>query len=183
MSELLALVASGENVLPGSVIGARVRRFDNVADVLAFLDHEEDGIVALTPFAGSTFLSPIMDRLAGILTLTGTRTGHLAIVSREYRIPCVLQTRIEGEIAGREILLDARDAATARLYACPLALLAALRDAMALSRAELERAAAPATDLEAALEILTAAGYVETAAGERAHYRLGDAGRRALERA
>lgn len=36
-----------------------------------------------------------MDRLAGILTLTGTRAGHLAIVSREYRIPGVLQTKIE----------------------------------------------------------------------------------------
>ena len=56
----MELIAFGENVLPAGVVGGRVRRFESVDDVLAFLDDEVQGVVALTPFAGSTFLSPIM---------------------------------------------------------------------------------------------------------------------------
>lgn len=177
-------IAFGENVLPAGVVGGRVQRFESVEDVLAFLDNESPGIVALTPFAGSTFLSPIMENLAAIVTITGTRTGHLAIVSREFRIPCVLQTQIRGELDGHEVLLDARDASVARIYLCPILLLDALRGQELASRAELESILEPSASatLDDALSLLEAAGYVEARSGEPVRYALADKGRDALGR-
>src|SRR5262249_42663185 len=179
----MELVAFGENVLPAGVVGGRVQRFESVEDVLAFLDHELQGVVALTPYAGSTFLSPIMENLAAIVTITGTRTGHLAIVSREFRIPCVLQTQIAGELDGREVLLDARDESVARIYLCPTPLLVALRSQGMASRADLENALerSTASTLHDALFLLEAAGYVEAHPGEPMRYACAPAGVEVVE--
>jgi phosphohistidine swiveling domain-containing protein len=180
----MELIAFGENVLPAGVVGGRVQRFESVEDVLAFLDNESQGVVALTPFAGSTFLSPILENLTAIVTITGTRTGHLAIVSREFQIPCVLQTQITAELDGHEVLLDARDVSIARIYRCPTSLLVALRGRELSSRADLESVVEPSssTTLDDALSLLEAAGYVEARSGEPTRYALADKGRDALER-
>ena len=180
----MELIAFGENVLPAGVVGGRVQRFESVEDVLAFLDNESQGVVALTPFAGSTFLSPILENLAAIVTITGTRTGHLAIVSREFQIPCVLQTQITGELDGHEVLLDARDVSVARIYRCPTSLLVAFGGRELASRKDLESVVEPssAATLDDALSLLEAAGYVEARSGEPTRYALADKGRDALER-
>lgn len=180
----MELIASGENVLPAGVVGGRVQRFASVDDVLAFLDNESQGVVALTPFAGSTFLSPILENLVAIVTIAGTRTGHLAIVSREFRIPCVLQTQITGELDGREIVLDARDESVARIYLCPTSLLVALRIQGPSTRADLEKVMerSSVSTLGDALSLLEAVGYVEARSGEPRRYALARAGLGALQR-
>ncbi len=70
----------------------RLHRFDTVDDVLAVLDDGTDPntLVALVQDAGATFLAPLEADLAGILCRSGDVESHLAIVSRDFRIPALM---------------------------------------------------------------------------------------------
>ena len=67
-----------------------IRRFRTPQDVLDSFDLDLDGVIALVDSGGTTFLSPILGRLRGIVCTSGTTRSHLAIVSREYEVPCLL---------------------------------------------------------------------------------------------
>jgi phosphohistidine swiveling domain-containing protein len=84
-----------------------VRWFREPADVISSLDSDLESTVALVASGGTTFLSPILGRLAGIVCLDGTLRSHLAIVSREFEVPCLVGTDLTADLAdGTEIVLD-----------------------------------------------------------------------------
>jgi phosphoenolpyruvate-protein kinase (PTS system EI component) len=63
-----------------------------------------------------TFLSPILPDLKGIVCTAGSRESHLAILSRESDVPCVLGAELTGTVSdGDTVVLDLSDARTARL--------------------------------------------------------------------
>ena len=63
-----------------------------------------------------TFLSPILPDLRAIVCTAGSRESHLAILSRESDVPCVLAAELSGDIAdGAAVVLDLSDAETARI--------------------------------------------------------------------
>jgi phosphoenolpyruvate-protein kinase (PTS system EI component) len=63
-----------------------------------------------------TFLSPILPDLRGIVCTAGSRESHLAILSRESDVPCVLAAKLSGTVAdGDTVVLDLSDAETARV--------------------------------------------------------------------
>jgi hypothetical protein len=59
---------------------------------------------------GTTFLSPILGRLGGIVARDGTLRSHLAIVSREFEVPCLVGTvLVEVPEDGAELTLSVQD--------------------------------------------------------------------------
>lgn len=66
------------------------RMLQSPDDVLALLDTTAAGIVACVGDAGATFLAPLFGELAAVVCLSGTPLSHIGIVSREYRVPCVM---------------------------------------------------------------------------------------------
>ncbi|MFR9807032.1 PEP-utilizing enzyme [Pseudonocardia sp. RS010] len=90
----------------------RVRNFRSPQDVIESLDSDLESTIALVASGGTTFLSPILGRLGGIVCLDGTLRSHLAIVSREFEVPCLVGTDLTDELAdGTEIVLDIDDGA------------------------------------------------------------------------
>lgn len=73
------------------------RRLSSPDDVLELMDGTAEGIVACVADAGATFLAPIFDELTAVVCLSGTPQSHIGIVSREYRVPCVMATSLEVE--------------------------------------------------------------------------------------
>lgn len=73
----------------GSTNG-RVHHFRTPQDVIDVFDQDLDDVIAFVESGGTTFLSPILGRLGGIVCTSGTNRSHLAIVSREYEVPCLL---------------------------------------------------------------------------------------------
>lgn len=53
-----------------------------------------EGKICLVEDSGTTTLGPILSDLAGVLCTTGTAGSHLAIVLREFEIPCILGLHI-----------------------------------------------------------------------------------------
>jgi phosphohistidine swiveling domain-containing protein len=89
-----------------------VRHFRDPQDVIDSLDSDLESTVALVASGGTTFLSPILGRLAGIVCLDGTLRSHLAIVSREFEVPCLVGADLTTDLVdGTEIVLDIEDGA------------------------------------------------------------------------
>ncbi|MBY8857240.1 hypothetical protein K7711_12190 [Nocardia sp. CA2R105] len=74
----------------------RIRVFHAPEDVIDVFGDDLDDVIALVESGGTTFLSPILGRLGGIVCTNGTTRSHLAIVSREYEVPCLLGVDLDG---------------------------------------------------------------------------------------
>ncbi|MGD9991578.1 PEP-utilizing enzyme [Pseudonocardia sp.] len=89
-----------------------VRWFREPQDVIESLETDLESTIALVASGGTTFLSPILGRLGGIVCLDGTLRSHLAIVSREFEVPCLVGTDLTQDLTdGTEIVLDIVDGA------------------------------------------------------------------------
>lgn len=93
-----------------------VRHFNTPQDVIASINDDLESIIAVVASGGTTFLSPILGRLGGIVALGGTLRSHLAIVSREFEVPCLVGANLTADLAdGAQIRLDHVDADTATI--------------------------------------------------------------------
>lgn len=93
-------LARGASIFAGATVRGRLRRFETPDDVIAMLDEGEDApddVIALVNDAGATFLAPIEADLAGILCRSGDIESHLAIVSRDFRIPALMNLDFDGD--------------------------------------------------------------------------------------
>ncbi len=63
-------------------------------DVINLFDNAS-GKICLIDDDGTTTLSPILSELTAVVCTTGGMGSHLAIVSREFEIPCIMSTKLE----------------------------------------------------------------------------------------
>jgi len=63
-----------------------------VEDVIDLFDKAR-GKICIIEEAGTTTLGPILSDLNGVLCTTGSAGSHLAIVSREFGLPCIMNVR------------------------------------------------------------------------------------------
>jgi signal transduction protein with GAF and PtsI domain len=83
-------IARGAKVFDCAPVRGVLRELVDPDDVLDLLDTGAEGIVALVREAGATFLAPIYPDLTAIVCTNGTPRSHIGIVSREFRVPCVM---------------------------------------------------------------------------------------------
>ena len=115
MSQDLSEVGTGVNLFKAGEVRGVARWFNDTSDVLS-IDDDLDETIAFVSKGGMTFLSPILPDLRGIVCTAGSRESHLAILSRESDVPCVLAAELSGTVAdGDTVVLDLSDAETARL--------------------------------------------------------------------
>jgi len=94
-----APVAVGDNVRQGEDLEGTVMRVRTIEQVFELLT---TGVppesVALIDDSGGTLTAPILNQFAAILCLGGTVRSHLAILSREYAIPCLMNVKLDGPL-------------------------------------------------------------------------------------
>lgn len=84
-----------------------VRKKDNVTGTARYISTTEkvmemvtqgvpENTVAIIDDAGGTLTAPIIEDFKAILCLGGTVRSHLAILAREYGIPCLMNVQIDG---------------------------------------------------------------------------------------
>jgi phosphohistidine swiveling domain-containing protein len=82
---------------------------NNTAQVFALLRHEKlDEVILLTDSASATAVVPLLAKVRGVVCRSGGVTSHLAIVSREFGIPCLMGAELPGddELEGARITID-----------------------------------------------------------------------------
>jgi phosphohistidine swiveling domain-containing protein len=118
MSTELTEVGTGTNLFAAGEVRGVARWFNDTSDVLSIDDDDLDETVAFVHKGGMTFLSPILPDLRAIVCTAGSRESHLAILSRESDVPCVLAAQLSGEVKdGETVVLDLSDAETAKISA------------------------------------------------------------------
>jgi phosphoenolpyruvate-protein kinase (PTS system EI component) len=71
-----------------------VREVRTAQDVLALLDDAPEDLIVLMHTAGATTLSPLFADISGIVCTTGTEGSHVAILSRDFGIPCIVGAQL-----------------------------------------------------------------------------------------
>ena len=106
------VIVEGNSV--GSMIGqGKARVVENVSSISKF----QKGEVLVTEMTDPDW-EPIMKIAAAIVTNSGGRTSHAAIVSRELGIPCVVGARDATELIknGQEITVNCAEGETGHVY-------------------------------------------------------------------
>ena len=73
-------------------IARYVRTSDKVLEYLK--DGVPEETIAIVDDSGGTLTAPILERFKGVLCAGGTTRSHLAILTREYNIPCLMNVNL-----------------------------------------------------------------------------------------
>jgi len=90
---LMMKVGEGLSCSSNSEATGEIVYIQTVEDVIELFDSAE-GKICLVKDAGTTTLGPILPDLSGVLCTRGSAGSHLAIVSRELEIPCIMSLRL-----------------------------------------------------------------------------------------
>lgn len=99
----MKILLTGTIAMKGRVEGS-VYLINNPAEMTEI----KKGIILVAPFT-TPILAPIISSAVGIITDIGGLTGHAAIISREFGIPCIVGTKNATKILsdGQKVFLDA----------------------------------------------------------------------------
>jgi phosphohistidine swiveling domain-containing protein len=102
------LVGQGDNVVEHStnVVGT-ARYFRSIKDVAEALSNGvAKGTIAVIDDSGGTLTAPILEQFAGVICAGGTVRSHLGILTREYGIPCLMNSRVTDIRNGDQVELE-----------------------------------------------------------------------------
>ncbi len=90
-------IGEGLNALFSSdaEVEGTVKEINSYSDSLKLYEDKPQNLVILLRTAGVTVLAPIISLIKGIICTCGGTSSHLAIISREYRIPCIMATKLD----------------------------------------------------------------------------------------
>lgn len=97
-------------VASGSGCEGVVRRANEVGDVFALMKEPALGeTIVLTESATATQIVPLLSRVRGLICTGGGITSHLAILSREFGLSCVMAAPVEdpASLEGVRVVVDA----------------------------------------------------------------------------
>lgn len=103
----------GDNVAtyPANVVGT-ARYFRTIDDVMTGLRHGvPENTVAILDDSGGTLTAPILEQFKAVVCAGGTVRSHLGILTREYGIPCLMNSKVSGVLNGDRIEVGVSGAA------------------------------------------------------------------------
>lgn len=92
------LRGAGDNVVTHTSnltgVARYVRTTDKVLECLT--GGVADDTIAIVDDSGGTLTAPVLEQFHGVICAGGTTRSHLAILTREYNIPCLMNARLSG---------------------------------------------------------------------------------------
>ena len=102
------IAGTGDNVFRYKEDVAGVARF--VPDVETVMQMLTEGVpertIAVIDDSGGTLTAPILGDFTGVVCLGGTVRSHLGILTREYGVPCLMNSKLEGLQDGDEVTVE-----------------------------------------------------------------------------
>jgi len=109
-------VGEGENLFCAGDVPGEVRWFRTPADVVSAVADDLTEIIAFVFQGGMTFLSPILAEVKGVVCSAGSLESHLALLAREFEMPCVMGARLDVVVSdGDHVVLHLSDPGRARI--------------------------------------------------------------------
>jgi phosphoenolpyruvate-protein kinase (PTS system EI component) len=88
-------LGSGVRVTSGSDVTGVAKLVDGIDAVLALMSEDVSDLILIVGEAGATGIAPILPDARGVICTSGGPTSHLALVAKEYGIPCVMAANFE----------------------------------------------------------------------------------------
>lgn len=109
------IVGTGDNVFTAPDLEGTARFVGTVDVVMDMLiNGVPEGTIAIIDDSGGTLTAPILEGFAGVICMGGTIRSHLGILTREYGIPCLMASELDGLVEGDRIFVEySKDAANA----------------------------------------------------------------------
>ena len=102
-------IGEGLNALfsGGADVEGTVKEIRSSGDSLDLCEEDSQNLIVLLKTAGVTIITPILSMIKGIICTSGGTSSHLAIISREYRIPCIMATKLSyhDDLDGKDVRL------------------------------------------------------------------------------
>lgn len=83
-------------------------RADDIQQVFGLMKRPDlDEVILLTSTPSATAVVPLLAKVRGIVSESGGMTSHLAIVAREFNLPCILSAEFHAaaEVEGQRVVL------------------------------------------------------------------------------
>lgn len=102
------LRGAGDNVVTRERNLVGIARYVRTSEkVLEYLtEGVPENIIAIVDDSGGTLTAPVLEKFQGVLCAGGTTRSHLAILTREYGIPCFMNVRLSGIKDGDRIEME-----------------------------------------------------------------------------
>jgi phosphohistidine swiveling domain-containing protein len=102
------LRGAGDNVVTHAHNLQGVARYVRTSDKV--LEYLTGGVppdtIAIVDDSGGTLTAPVLEKFKAVLCAGGTTRSHLAILTREYGIPCFMNVRLSGIRDGERLELE-----------------------------------------------------------------------------
>lgn len=101
-------VGHGDNVVRKKDDVSGTARYISTTETVMemVMDGVPDDTIAIIDDAGGTLTAPIIEDFKAIVCLGGTVRSHLAILAREYGIPCLMNAEIDGLSDGDSVEVE-----------------------------------------------------------------------------
>jgi len=95
-------------VVSGGTVEGVLHRADDVEQVFGLMKRPDlDEVILLTSSASATAVVPLLAKVRGVVSESGGMTSHLAIVAREFNLPCILSAELDvADLEGRRVVLQ-----------------------------------------------------------------------------
>lgn len=102
------LRGAGDNVVTREKNLIGIARYVRTSDkVLHYLTNGvPEDTIAIVDDSGGTLTAPVLEKFKGVLCAGGTTRSHLAILTREYGIPCLMNARLSGIKEGDRLEIE-----------------------------------------------------------------------------
>lgn len=72
-----------------------LRQVQTIQDVLKLMKGDLSDVILFMNTASATTATPLFAKIKGVICTAGGATSHLAIVAREFDLPCVMASEID----------------------------------------------------------------------------------------
>ena len=107
-SDGLELRGVGDNVVSYSEDTVGIARYVRSTNrVLKWLSEGvPENTIAVIDDSGGTLTAPILEQFKGVICAGGTVRSHLGILTREYGIPCLMNSKVNGIMEGDSVRME-----------------------------------------------------------------------------
>ena len=103
------LLGSGTACFSGEDAEGTLHVVSELQHVISIMKNPPKDAIVLTNIAGGTTLSPILRKVHGVICTIGSTASHIAIVSREFGLACIVGAKdipFDASLNGKRVRME-----------------------------------------------------------------------------
>jgi phosphohistidine swiveling domain-containing protein len=94
----MTFVGKGRAIGVNEPVSGICRFVADINTVMRLAQEDVSEYILIVPTASATGIAPILAEVRGVICSSGGETSHLALVCKEFGVPCVMRTQLNVEL-------------------------------------------------------------------------------------